>query len=507
MFELLSSVAHMRALVSFFKSKLLILGKLTLVLFAPLLLVGCWGSKATPVANNTISLYDTKLTFIANVSVANGSAVDLGKKAIEYGVNGWYLPKNSTAINGTFTPKNDINLYAVANVAEIVSQAELNSVRDDLSGNYILTHDINLTVGEGLNSTEGWSPIGDTQNPFKGVFNGNAHKIIGLWIDRPSSDYIGLFGRVEGATIKNLGILIDDSRGGIQGRDSVGGIAGGIEHNAIIADSYVVGDVGGTHDAVGGIVGFARFHSTIADSYFTGNINGVNFVGGIAGEIAHDSTITRSYAVGNISGTDTIGGIAGIINVNSAVTLSYHTGDISGNNQIGGIAGLVSTNSMIADSYHAGDIGGAVFVGGIVGNIRTNSSVIRSYSVGNVNGTGTVGGIAGYSFNSLVANNTALNHFINGASSANRIAGFIGGPASNNNFALNATRVNGSPKDSTNANGLDGADKSDAELKTQATYEAALGWGFGSDDTNPWVWGKFDGYPYPTLYWQTKAPK
>jgi hypothetical protein len=106
-----------------------------------------------------------------------------------------------------------------------------------------------------------------------------------------------------------------------------------------------------------------------------------------------------------------------------------------------------------------------------------------------------------------VANNTALNPFINGASSANRIAGFIGGPASNNNFALNATRVNGSPKDSTNANGLDGADKSDAELKTQTTYEAALGWGFGGDDTNPWVWGKFDGYPYPTLYWQTKSPK
>jgi hypothetical protein len=59
-----------------------------------------------------------------------------------------------------------------------------------------------------------------------------------------------------------------------------------------------------------------------------------------------------------------------------------------------------------------------------------------------------------------------------------------------------------------------GINKSDNDLKSQSTYSNAisgdglggLGWKFGYDNESPWVWGVFDGYPYPALYWQTFAP-
>jgi hypothetical protein len=52
-----------------------------------------------------------------------------------------------------------------------------------------------------------------------------------------------------------------------------------------------------------------------------------------------------------------------------------------------------------------------------------------------------------------------------------------------------------------------GTDKTDNELKTLTTYSddidnGGLGWKFGDDADNPWVWGAFEGYPYPTFYWQ-----
>ena len=53
----------------------------------------------------------------------------------------------------------------------------------------------------------GWLPIGNDVTPFTGNFNGAGHKITGLWINR-TGDYIGLFGFIDGAVIKNVGVIL-----------------------------------------------------------------------------------------------------------------------------------------------------------------------------------------------------------------------------------------------------------------------------------------------------------
>lgn len=96
---------------------------------------------------------------------------------------------------------------------------DLYCIRNDMSANYILMNDIDLTEataegGDWNYGGRGWNPIGSNDvyggTEFEGIFDGNNYSIIGLNIDINSypsgkslNTYIGLFSIVSG-TIKNL---------------------------------------------------------------------------------------------------------------------------------------------------------------------------------------------------------------------------------------------------------------------------------------------------------------
>ena len=68
----------------------------------------------------------------------------------------------------------------------------------------------------------GWEPIGTTSDPYRGVFEGNGNTISNLFIDRSSTNNVGLFGYVDGAALRNLGI----EDGSVTGQDNTGALAG-----------------------------------------------------------------------------------------------------------------------------------------------------------------------------------------------------------------------------------------------------------------------------------------
>ena len=75
--------------------------------------------------------------------------------------------------------------------------------------------------------TDGWEPIGDnstTSNDsrFTAIFEGNGHTISNLFINRSSTDYVGLFGYVKENTaeLRNIGLLEVK----VKGDDYVGGL-------------------------------------------------------------------------------------------------------------------------------------------------------------------------------------------------------------------------------------------------------------------------------------------
>ncbi|MDR1912447.1 MAG: hypothetical protein LBQ52_08910, partial [Helicobacteraceae bacterium] len=146
--------------------------------------------------------------------------------------------------NASYQVTQNVNFYAVQNVKEIRTEAELNSIRSAPSGKYILLNNIELTSETlGADGGEGWNPIGNNSNRFTGTFNGNGHTVRNLWIDRPSIIGVGLFGYINnGAKIRNLGVEIDNSKDGVKGQRFVGAIAGYVAYSSSITNSYSTGN-------------------------------------------------------------------------------------------------------------------------------------------------------------------------------------------------------------------------------------------------------------------------
>ena len=230
----------------------------------------------------------------------------------------------------------------------ITSATQLDEVRDDLTASYKLANDIDLTdfLAE---STNGWQPIGDNSNSmanrFRGKFNGAGHKITGLWINRPTTDNVGLFGYTDNnTTIDSVGVEI--AAAGIKGQQNTGGLVGN-NNVATITNCYVTGNVTGSNN-VGGLVGTNNV-AAIANCYVTANVTGNNNVGGLVGTNKDKATIANCYATGNVSGNEKVGGLAGD-NWGAAISNCYATGSVSGNSYVGGLVGY--NTATVTNSFY-----------------------------------------------------------------------------------------------------------------------------------------------------------
>lgn len=215
---------------------------------------------------------------------------------------------------------------------------ELYAIRNNLNGKFILMNDIDLSevTAEGgeLDTGHGWTPI---QN-FAGTFDGNGYRIKGMQIrGAVPSNYVGLFGYLKGAIIKNLGLVDVDIN--IDAKNF---------NNTIYC---------------GSLFGYNSIECSIEKCFVNGRIsikpekNEVE-AGGIAGYISTTSNnITDCY-----NGTDIIvendinnkvraGGIVGIIDnyYSDTITNCYNRGTIN-NGLSGAIVGRGYNN--ISESSH-----------------------------------------------------------------------------------------------------------------------------------------------------------
>ena len=185
---------------------------------------------------------------------------------------------------------------------------ELQNMKNNLGGNYMLAGDIDA-------SSMSFVPIGSADTHFNGEFDGLNYKINNLTINRPDSDYVGLFGYQGSGTIENVNLI----GGSITGQDYVGSICG-YSTLAYIKNVSNTGTVKGRR-YVGGIVGTAGKFSHIYDSYNKGNVTAQyssppenvtdSYVGGIVGRTA-GCTVERVFNTGNVTGNlNSVGGIVG----------------------------------------------------------------------------------------------------------------------------------------------------------------------------------------------------
>ena len=234
------------------------------------------------------------------------------------------------------------------NPYQITTIGELCILRELPDSNYILMNDLDFSgsIYDSDNSTEGWEPIGTDESPFTGSINGTAHIISNLYINRPSSDYTGLFGYTDGAVIDSLGI--PDCY--ITGNSNTGCLAGYSELSTI-SNCFVTGKVTGTGNNIGGMVG-NNYSSDMFNCYATGDVSGSGYyTGGLTGRNYMTSSISDCYATGNVSGNNYAGGLVGW-NYSSDISRCYSTGNVPGTGSyFGGLVGF-NSSSTINNSYY-----------------------------------------------------------------------------------------------------------------------------------------------------------
>ncbi len=262
---------------------------------------------------------------------------------------------------------------------------------DEWDQNFIQTSDIDANDTENWSDGEGWQPIGyfiddDEYAYFSGIYDGQDYIIEGLYIDRSSEDYIGLFGVTYDSTIENLGLVDID----VSGDEFVGGLVG-YSYESTINNSSSTGNVS-ANCYVGILVG-SNVNSIISNSHSTGDVTGYDAIGGLVGVQLEDSNLNNSYSSGDVSGDNSIGGLVGG-NTSSTISESYSTGSVTGGNGAGGLVGVQIEGSDISNSYSTGAVNGDGRIGGLVGE-NYISTISNSYSIGSVDGDEYVGGLLG----------------------------------------------------------------------------------------------------------------
>jgi hypothetical protein len=318
-------------------------------------------------------------------------------------------------------------------------------VDDDypLGGDYVLLNDIAL---------DDWTPIGNKDDPFTGVFDGGKNKITlnsfadaALSDNTADTDYLGIFGYVKGdsssakAEIKNLTINSTVNQTMTRARNTSVGLLASRAEVAVIENITLSGtfDLNSTHRLfLGGVAGIITGADVIVKN--CSSSLKMNIIPGGGGT-------PNNTALVPATGDTYVGGIVGYFNTGAVIENCHVTGDItadnvastaSGNGQIyvGGITGGSEYNfsttykGYIADCSFAGTVTGRAkgnwtFAGGIAGTIvggnvndnKATTRVERCFVSGTVSNQGDqsgfpyIGGVVAYNYYGALVSQSYFN--------------------------------------------------------------------------------------------------
>jgi hypothetical protein len=274
----------------------------------------------------------------------------------------------------------------------ITSCTQLQEVSDSLASSYKLSNNIDCSDTINWNSGSGWASIGSTSPYFTGTFDGQGYEISNLFIDRSSTDSVGLFSRAYGANISNTN-LVDVS---IIANRYVGAMVGIIGSSTLINNCSSSGFINGSFYETGGLIGYSS--AIINNSYSSATVRQTSTgfsTGGLLGSSSGGTTL-NSYSTGTVIGYQRAGGLIGTFSTSSLVDNCYSSANVTGENGMGGIIGH-GYGGVVNNSYFTGTVyNSGSYTAGIIAFSQSNTMVENCYSTGNLTGNSAVGGINGY---------------------------------------------------------------------------------------------------------------
>lgn len=299
-----------------------------------------------------------------------------------------HLLRLSQIVNGGMA-WNSIQNTVTAGVCIAPQTTAKATSRDYKDAYFLVTADIDMS---GYISTDGvynFLPIGtrSTQNqtelPFSATFDGGDNTITYVYnvgsfynVDGARTNYVGLFGYLNGATISNLkvasngGLSITDNDG-IVGIEYVGGIAGCAVDSTLYNTVLAYGGWVRGENYVGGIVGYGeRITIESSEAVSSANVGGETYVGGIVGKwiVSNQNQIGGSVAgqryvtpadQTDVMGIKYVGGIAGWMDTSSCATTISYAPQLNNNGKeqnlivVGGIEYVGALfGAFIGNGYH-----------------------------------------------------------------------------------------------------------------------------------------------------------
>lgn len=235
-------------------------------------------------------------------------------------------------------------VYQISNASELQGFSYIvNGIagfKKNAAANAVLLDDIDMK------SLSSWQPIGTSDSPFTGTFDGQNHKLSGFSMKSASGDGQGLIGYASNATIKDfciegsisynggtgvgaVGWATSSTLSGIHSKltitvpatsHHIGGVCGHLSENSTASGCSFSGTIkvtdADTNDCIGGIGGYSNNGVSYENCANYGSITFAKadaFAGGICGYVNNDSFagIFNCLNVGTVkmsSGTPTYGG-------------------------------------------------------------------------------------------------------------------------------------------------------------------------------------------------------
>lgn len=350
-----------------------------------------------------------------------------------------HLLRLSQIVNGGMA-WNSIQNTVTAGVCIAPQTTAKATSRDYKDAYFLVTANVDMS---GYISTDGvynFLPIGtrSTQNqtelPFSATFDGGDNTITYVYnvgsfynVDGARTNYVGLFGYLNGATISNLkvasngGLSITDNSG-IVGIEYVGGIAGCAVDSTLYNTVLAYGGWVRGENYVGGIVGYGeRITIESSEAVSSANVGGETYVGGIVGKwiVSNQNQIGGSVAgqryvtpadQTDVMGIKYVGGIAGWMDTSSCATTISYAPQLNNNGKdgnfivVGGIEYVGALfGAFIGNGYHqnaTNDKYTAIVIDKDasdnfkVGNVKV---ILQNLNVKSASGNAkVVGGLVGY---------------------------------------------------------------------------------------------------------------
>ena len=271
-------------------------------------------------------------------------------------------------------------------------------------------------------SAHKWTPLGNANNPFEGVFDGNGKHVTNIICNETTVPLVGMFGQTRGATIKNF--VVDSAM--LRGNRYVSAIVGEALDNTIVKDVTIQkGAIFGEY-VIGGFISHMVNSSLIncklglvgedvpENSYTIGAYGNAIYAGGFLGLLEGVDTVRNcSHTYGYID-----------IRKLSALYVSALIGYSKGANVLD--KGKSNNRSVFNNNYaRLMTSNSSQRVGGLIGyakDIDMNNNYVYGVADYDKN-RGFVGGIAGYIDDNVSISNC---YYVDGM--AENMVGFNMGP-------------------------------------------------------------------------------